>query len=79
MKILKNQHFRRIIILGLMFFVSIFFISSNYASAGVCKKALSRCTVDSVIAGLFSGPQSFLLYYSGCFMGYSWCMKYYER
>ena len=77
MKILKNQHFRRIIILGLMFFVSIFFISSNYASADVCRKALSRCTVDAVVAGLFSGPQSFLLYFSGCFMGYSWCLKYY--
>ncbi len=77
MKILKNQHFRQIIILGLMFFVFIFFISSNYAPAAVCRKALSRCTVDAVVAGLFSGPQSFMLYVSGCFMGYSWCLKYY--
>lgn len=79
MNIFKNQHSKQIIILGLMLFVCIFFVSSTFASEDVCKKALSRCTVDAVIAGLFSGPQSFFLYYSGCFMGYSWCLKYYDR
>lgn len=68
----------KIIALGLIVCVCFFFVSSVSASEEVCKKALSRCTTDAVIAGLFSGPQSFLLYYSGCFIGYSWCLKYYD-
>jgi len=78
MNILKNQHFKRILILGLTVCVCLFFVSSTFASEDVCKKALSKCAIDAVIAGLFSGPQSFLLYYAGCFMGYSWCLKYYN-
>jgi hypothetical protein len=77
MNILKNQHSKKIMVLGLMLFVCLFFISSAFASGDVCKKALSRCTTDAVVAGLFSGPQSFMLYYAGCFIGYSWCLKYY--
>ena len=69
---------KKIFVLGLMLVVCLFMLSSVYASEDVCKKALSRCTVDAVVAGLFSGPQSFLLYYSGCFIGYSWCLKYYD-
>jgi len=68
----------KIIVFGLIVCVCFFLVSSTYASGDVCRKALSRCTVDAVVAGLFSGPQSFLLYYSGCFMGYSWCLKYYD-
>jgi len=67
----------KIIIFGLIVCVCFFLVFSVNASADVCEKALSRCAVDAVIAGLFSGPQSFLLYASGCFMGYSWCLKYY--
>jgi uncharacterized BrkB/YihY/UPF0761 family membrane protein len=78
MNILNNRHSRRFIVLGLIFFVSIFFVSSTLASEDVCKKAMSRCTADAVKTGLLSGAQSFLLYYAGCFMGYSWCLKYYE-
>lgn len=74
----KNRRFRRIFILGLLCFVCLFLISSAFASEDVCNNALSRCTTDAVIAGLFSGPQTFILYYSGCFMGYTWCLKYYE-
>jgi hypothetical protein len=77
MNILKNQHSKKIMVLGLMLFVCLFLVSSTFASEDVCKKALSRCATDAVIAGLFSGAQSFLLYYAGCFIGYSWCLKYY--
>ena len=68
----------KIVALGLIVCVCFFLVSSVYAREDVCKNALSRCTVDAVIAGLFSGPQSFLVYYSGCFIGYSWCLKYYD-
>lgn len=69
---------KKIFVLGLMFVVCLFLASSVYASEDVCKKALARCAADAVVAGLFSGPQSFMLYYSGCFIGYSWCLKYYD-
>ena len=68
----------KIIVIGLIVCVCFFLVSSGYASADVCKKALSKCSVDAVMTGLSSGLQSFLLYYSGCFMGYSWCLKYYD-
>jgi hypothetical protein len=69
---------KKIFVMGLMLLVCLFLVSSVFASEDVCKKALTRCTADAVVAGLFSGPQSFLLYYSGCFIGYSWCLKYYD-
>jgi len=69
---------RKKFVLGLIVCVCFFLVFSAYASGDVCKKAFSRCTIDAAIAGLFSGPQSFLLYFSGCFMGYSWCLKYYD-
>jgi hypothetical protein len=38
---------------------------------------MSRCTTDAIKSGLVSGAQSFLVYFSGCLMGYTWCLKYY--
>jgi hypothetical protein len=70
---------KKIFVLGLMLVVCLFLVSSVYAAGDVCKKALSRCTADAVVSGLYSGPQSFFLYYSGCFIGYTWCLKYYEQ
>jgi len=67
----------KIFVLGLVICLCFFTAFSASASDDVCKDALSRCTTDAVISGLISGPQSFLLYYSACFMGYSWCLKYY--
>lgn len=78
MTVFKNRHFRRILILGVLCFVCFFFVSSTFASEDVCKKALTRCTADAVLTGIISGPQSFFLYYSACFMGYTWCLKYYN-
>ena len=68
----------KILVVGLMVCLCLLMVSSVHASDDVCKKALDKCTTDAVISGLFGGPQSFLLYYSGCFMGYSWCLKYYD-
>jgi hypothetical protein len=65
-------------VIGLIVCLCFGLVSSANASEDVCKKALSKCTVDAVKAGVTSGPQSFLLYYSGCYMGYTWCLKYYD-
>ncbi len=68
----------KILVFGLIVCFCFFLVSSADASEDVCKKALSKCTVDAIEVGLSSGPQSFFLYFSGCFMGYSWCQKYYD-
>ena len=68
----------KIVVFGLIVCLCLFMVSSVYASEDVCKKAVSRCVADAVKAGLVSGAQSFLIYLSGCLMGYTWCLKYYD-
>jgi hypothetical protein len=68
----------KVIALGLIVCFCFFMVSSVHASEDVCEKAMSRCTADAVKAGLISGAQSFFIYLSGCFMGYTWCLKYYD-
>jgi hypothetical protein len=77
MKIMKKRKSKRAFVVGLMLFVSIFLVSSASASGDVCRTALDKCMTDALIAGLFSGPQTFLVYSSGCLIGYTWCLKYY--
>ena len=79
MNILKNRQFKRIFGLGLVLFVGIFLVSSGFASEDVCKEAMNDCLLDAVVAGLFSGPQTFLVYYSACVIGYTFCLKYYVQ
>jgi hypothetical protein len=68
----------KIIIFGLIVLMCFLSVSSAYGAEDVCKKAVSRCAADAVKAGFVSGGQSFLLYMAGCFMGYTWCLKYYD-
>ena len=79
MKIMKDQRFKRVFSVGLMLFVGVFLVSPHFASGDVCKDALNDCLLDAVVAGLFSGPQTFLLFYSGCLIGYTFCVKYYVQ
>lgn len=67
----------KIFVIGLIVCLCLFMGYSAAASDDVCEDALKRCTTDAVISGLLSGVQSFLVYYSVCLMGYSWCLKYY--
>jgi hypothetical protein len=69
---------KKMIVSGLIVCLCLFMVSSAYASEDVCQKAVTRCTTDAVKAGLVSGAQSFFLYIAGCFMGYTWCLKYYD-
>jgi hypothetical protein len=76
-KIIKKSQ-KKLVVVGLIFCLIVLCSTPGFASKEVCEKALARCGVDAVVAGLFSGPQAFLSYYAGCFMGYSWCLKYYD-
>ena len=44
----------------------------------ICEQALEKCGGDAFLTLIFGGPQSFLAYYAGCLLGYSWCLKYFE-
>jgi hypothetical protein len=68
---------KKLVAAGLIFSLVVFCSSPVLASKEVCENALTRCGVDALIAGLFSGPQTFMAYYAGCLMGYSWCLRYY--
>ncbi len=43
----------------------------------ICKKAVSKCLIDAVIALILAGPQTAAIYASGCLNGYIWCLTYY--
>jgi len=78
MKKIKKHNPKRLVVVGLILSLVILFCSPGFASNEECDKALARCGVDALIAGLFGGPQSFLAYSAGCIMGYSWCLRYYD-
>lgn len=79
MKIMKDRKWKRVFGAGLLLFMSLFLVSSGFASEDVCKEAMSECLTDAVVAGLFSGTQTFLVYYAACMIGYTFCLKYYVQ
>jgi hypothetical protein len=46
-------------------------------NTAVCNKALLKCGIDAVIAGLLSGGTVMLLISMGCIIGYEFCLKFY--
>jgi len=76
-KFIKNSA-KKFVVVGLILSLVILFSSPGFASKEACENALIKCGVDAAIAGLISGPQSFLAYAAGCLIGYSWCLKYYN-
>ena len=58
--------------------MGVVFAPSLHASRADCERALARCGLDALIAGLTGGPLAFALWSSGCLMGYDFCMRYYE-
>ncbi len=77
MDIFKKPAVKSFVVVGLIFCLILWSPSVFASEKEVCDKALVKCGVDAVIAGILSGAQTFLLFYSGCLMGYSWCLKYY--
>jgi hypothetical protein len=74
---IKNST-KRLVVAGLILSLIVVFSTPGFASKQDCEDALIKCGVDATVAGLFSGPQTFLAYATGCLMGYSWCLKYYN-
>lgn len=62
----------------LALFVFFLATSTHLHAKEACDEALFKCGVDALIALVLSGPHIFVIYSSGCYIGYTWCLKYYE-
>ena len=81
MKKVHTKKGSRLLIGALVFSLLLGVVSapSLHAKRAVCEKALAKCAVDAMIAGLTGGPLALALWSSGCLMGYDFCMRYYEE
>lgn len=68
----KHSRIAGILLLFLLVNALVFPLHANR----ICQEALSDCAMDAVVTLIFGGPYAFALYSSGCFMGYTWCLKY---
>lgn len=75
MKFLRTHHkAAAAVLIGILLFLG---LTAVPTLAGDCERGLVKCGIDSAIVGLFGGIQSGLLYFSGCLIGYGWCLAYY--
>lgn len=77
MKILRGNSHKKIMVVALVLFILVYAAAPSLQANADCGGALRKCSVDAIIVLIFGGPHAFLLYYSGCLMGYTWCLKYY--
>ena len=75
--IIKNRC-KRVLAVSLIFMVGVMMFSPTQLSADTCQRALGKCAVDALIAGIFGGSLVLLSYATGCLAGYKWCLRYYE-
>jgi hypothetical protein len=80
MKKIHNKKGSRILIAALVFFLFMGLVKtpSLHARRAICERALYKCAVDAVIAGMSGGPLALALWGTGCLMGYDFCLKYYD-
>jgi len=73
----RNKKFK--IMAGvLVLLMSIFFLAPHQLVAKGCIIGLARCSIDAIIVAIFGGLQSGALYFSGCLIGYTWCLEYFD-
>ena len=73
----RNKKFK--IMAGvLVLLMSIFFLAPHQLVAEDCMIGLARCSIDAIIVAIFGGLQSGALYFSGCLIGYIWCLEYFD-
>jgi hypothetical protein len=75
----EKRNIRKRVLTGTLALLMIFlFLTPHQLSAGVCERALAKCGIDALLTSLLSGPEIGALYLSGCLLGYSWCLQYYD-
>ena len=77
MKNLKRNSGIKIMAGVLVLLMAALIFAPQQLSAKECVEALGRCSIDAVIVAIFGGIQNGLLYFSGCLIGYSWCLEYF--
>lgn len=77
MKLFKKKNGDKIFVGVLVFFVFVFLATPDVQAFSPCNNALSKCAIDSLVAGLLSGPVVLSAYFAMCLSGYAWCQKYY--
>jgi len=78
MKNFKRNLITKIFSVLLILLISTLFLAPNQLAAKSCGRALAECSIDAAVVGLFGGVKSGLLYFSGCLIGYGWCLEYYD-
>ena len=76
MTYLRKHHKK--IAAGLFIALLFGFLTAGQVLANDCERGLLKCSLDAAITALFGGLQSGLMYFSGCLIGYEWCLEYYE-
>jgi hypothetical protein len=74
--IFGERRFQMKIVVSLFLVVLIF--SPVLAADNDCEAAFTRCGADALITAVISGPGAGIVYATGCFLGYTWCLKYYD-
>jgi len=64
------------ILIGGLVFLMLLSMATLSLDAGVCERALAKCGVDAVIAGISGGPGAGVIWGIGCLAGYNWCLLY---
>ena len=66
-----------VILVGLLALVFLLSAFAPSLEAGVCERALQKCTVDAAIAGITGGIVAGFAWGAACLAGYDWCLRYY--
>lgn len=80
MKKIHKKKGSRVMIGALVFvlLMGVILTPSLHANLADCERALHRCAVDAVVAGMTGGPIALSLWGTGCLLGYDFCLRYYE-
>ncbi len=76
MKNLTSLKGFKILALVLLLSFTLVYLVPYPLEANVCQDAFSKCGIDAVLVTIFSGPASGAIYFSGCLIGYDFCINY---
>ncbi len=77
MKIIAKRRVLKLTASTLIVFMLLCAWAPSAHARNICRKAVSKCLIDAVIALILAGPHTAAVYASGCINGYIWCLTYY--
>ena len=79
MKFLRLKNKSKLLVGTLIFLFLITMNSAVLEANEMCEEAFEKCIVDAVVTLFIGGAPAFAYYAVGCFVGYSWCLRYYAE